>query len=61
MTQLSLLQGEPVPFVPFSHRFRTPYEAAGSTAPFWYSIKRGPAHIIVMAAYSAFGKYSLVD
>ncbi|XP_059432421.1 purple acid phosphatase 2-like [Corylus avellana] len=50
--------GEPVPFVPFSHRYHTPYEAAGSTAPFWYSIKRGPAHVIIMAAYSAFGKYS---
>ncbi|KAK7850350.1 purple acid phosphatase 2 [Quercus suber] len=47
--------GEPVPFVPYSHRYHTPYEAAGSTAPFWYSIKRGPAYIIVMAAYSAFG------
>ncbi|GMY05717.1 purple acid phosphatase 2-like [Fagus crenata] len=47
--------GEPIPFVPYSHRYHTPYEAAGSTSPFWYSIKRGPAYVIVMAAYSAFG------
>ncbi|KAB1207328.1 Purple acid phosphatase 2 [Morella rubra] len=47
--------GEPEPFKPFSHRYHTPYAAAGSTSPFWYSIKRGPAHVIVMAAYSAFG------
>ena len=57
---ISVFQGEPVPFVPFSHRYHTPapYEA-GSTEPFWYSIKRGPAHVIIMAAYSAFGKYLL--
>jgi hypothetical protein len=60
VTRFSLLQGEPIPFVPFSHRFHTPYEAAGSTSPFWYSFKRGPAHVIVMAAYSAFGKYLLL-
>lgn len=52
---LFLLQDENVPFKPFRNRYHTPYAAAGSTSPFWYSIKRGPAYIIVMAAYSAFG------
>jgi hypothetical protein len=52
-----LLQGEPIPFKPFTNRFNTPYPASGSTAPYWYSIKRGPAYIIAMNAYSAFGKY----
>ncbi|XP_010530813.1 PREDICTED: purple acid phosphatase 10 [Tarenaya hassleriana] len=50
--------GETRPFKPFSHRYRTPYRSSGSTEPFWYSIKRGPAHIIVLASYSAYGKYT---
>lgn len=50
-----LLQGETQPFKPFTHRYHVPYKASQSTAPFWYSIKRGPAHIIVLASYSAYG------
>ncbi|KAJ4792449.1 Purple acid phosphatase [Rhynchospora pubera] len=50
--------GETVPFKPFTNRYHTPYRASNSTAPFWYSIKRGPAHIIVLASYSAYGKYT---
>ncbi|XP_043703036.1 purple acid phosphatase-like isoform X1 [Telopea speciosissima] len=48
--------GEPVPFKPFSSRYHTPYNASGSTAPFWYSIKRASAHIIVLASYSSYGR-----
>ncbi|GMY05714.1 purple acid phosphatase 2-like [Fagus crenata] len=48
--------GEPIPFKPFTNRFNTPYPASGSTAPYWYSIKRGPAYIIAMNADSAFAK-----
>ncbi|XP_010489216.1 PREDICTED: purple acid phosphatase 10 [Camelina sativa] len=50
--------GENRPFKPFKHRYRTPYRSSGSTEPFWYSIKRGPAYIIVLASYSAYGKYT---
>ncbi|PKI35196.1 purple acid phosphatase 2-like [Punica granatum] len=50
--------GEDKPFKPYTHRFHVPYKASWSTAPFWYSIKRASAHIIVMASYSAFGKYT---
>ncbi|KAJ0241859.1 Purple acid phosphatase 10 [Hirschfeldia incana] len=50
--------GENKPFKPFTHRYRTPYRASGSTEPFWYSIKRGPAYIIVLSSYSAYGKYT---
>ncbi|KAJ6797720.1 purple acid phosphatase 2 [Iris pallida] len=50
--------GETVPFKPFTHRYHVPYRASGSTAPFWYSIKRASAHIIVLASYSAYGKYT---
>ncbi|PNX86025.1 purple acid phosphatase, partial [Trifolium pratense] len=50
--------GENKPFKPFSHRYRTPYKASQSTSPFWYSIKRASAHIIVLASYSAYGKYT---
>ncbi|XP_010061253.2 purple acid phosphatase [Eucalyptus grandis] len=50
--------GESIPFKPYSHRFHVPYKASDSTSPFWYSIKRASAHIIVMASYSAFGKYT---
>jgi hypothetical protein len=49
------LQGETKPFKPFSHRYPTPYKASGSTAPYWYSIKRASAYIIVLASYSAYG------
>nr|KYP39952.1 Purple acid phosphatase 2 [Cajanus cajan] len=49
---------EPEPFKPFRHRYQVPYKASGSTQPFWYSIKMASAHIIVLASYSAYGKYT---
>lgn len=55
-TFVKLVQGETEPFKPFRHRYHVPYKASGSTAPFWYSIKRGSAYIIVLASYSAYGK-----
>ncbi|KAG9456805.1 hypothetical protein H6P81_001313 [Aristolochia fimbriata] len=50
--------GENVPFKPFEHRYYVPYRASGSTSPFWYSIKRASAYIIVLSSYSAYGKYT---
>uniref|UniRef100_A0A1D1XYX4 Purple acid phosphatase n=1 Tax=Anthurium amnicola TaxID=1678845 RepID=A0A1D1XYX4_9ARAE len=50
--------GETVPFKPYRHRYHVPYRASNSTAPFWYSIKRASAYIIVLASYSAYGKYT---
>ncbi|OWM80295.1 purple acid phosphatase 2-like isoform X1 [Punica granatum] len=50
--------GETTPFKPFTRRYHTPYKASGSTAPFWYSIKRASAYIIVLSSYSAYGKYT---
>ncbi|KAJ1698400.1 hypothetical protein LUZ63_006912 [Rhynchospora breviuscula] len=50
--------GEKEPFKPFKHRYLTPYRASDSTAPFWYSVKRASAHIIVLSSYSAYGKYT---
>ncbi|KAK2978262.1 hypothetical protein RJ640_017113 [Escallonia rubra] len=50
--------GETKPFKPFTHRYRVPYKASNSTAPFWYSIKRASAYIIVLSSYSAYGKYT---
>ncbi|KAJ0976023.1 hypothetical protein J5N97_017988 [Dioscorea zingiberensis] len=50
--------GETKPFKPFTHRYTVPYKASGSTAPFWYSIKRASAHVIVLSSYSAYGKYT---
>ncbi|KAL8556209.1 hypothetical protein ACS0TY_003850 [Phlomoides rotata] len=49
---------ETTPFKPFTHRYRTPYEASNNTTPFWYSIKRASAYIIVLSSYSAYGKYT---
>ncbi|CAN6908204.1 unnamed protein product, partial [Brassica oleracea] len=51
-------QGENKPFKPFTHRYRTPYRASGSTETFWNSIKRGPAYIIVLSSFLAYGKRS---
>ncbi|KAK1555917.1 hypothetical protein Q3G72_033306 [Acer saccharum] len=50
--------GESIPFKPYENRYHVPYEASYSTAPFWYSIKRASAYIIVMSSYSAYGKYT---
>ncbi|ONK64684.1 uncharacterized protein A4U43_C07F28800 [Asparagus officinalis] len=50
--------GETKPFKPYRHRYHVPYKASGSTSPFWYSIRRASAHIIVLASYSAYGKYT---
>ncbi|KAG2631070.1 hypothetical protein PVAP13_3KG571100 [Panicum virgatum] len=50
--------GETTPFKPFAHRYPTPHRAAGSTEPFWYSVRLASAHVIVLASYSAYGKYT---
>ncbi|GLT30623.1 hypothetical protein SLA2020_054150 [Shorea laevis] len=50
--------GETKPFKPYTHRYHVPYRASNSTAPFWYSIKRASAYIIVLSSYSAYGKYT---
>lgn len=50
--------GEDVPFKPYTRRYPVPYRASNSTAPFWYSIKRASAYIIVLSSYSAYGKYT---
>ncbi|XP_019156107.1 PREDICTED: purple acid phosphatase 1-like isoform X3 [Ipomoea nil] len=50
--------GEYQPFVPFTNRYPTPFEASGSGDPLWYSIKRASAHIIVLSSYSGFSKYT---
>ncbi|CAI0435966.1 unnamed protein product [Linum tenue] len=50
--------GETVPFQPYLHRYPVPYQAAGSTSPLWYSVKRASAYIIVLSSYSAYGKYT---
>ncbi|KAF9676059.1 hypothetical protein SADUNF_Sadunf09G0099100 [Salix dunnii] len=52
------LQGETIPFKPYTHRYQVPYRESQSTAPFWYSIKRASAYIIVLSSYSAYGKYT---
>ncbi|KAI3809804.1 hypothetical protein L1987_19404 [Smallanthus sonchifolius] len=50
--------GETEPFKPYTHRYQVPFEASESTSPFWYSIKRASAYIIVLSSYSAYGKYT---
>ncbi|XP_074587092.1 purple acid phosphatase-like [Curcuma longa] len=50
--------GETIQFKPYTHRYWTPFESSGSTEPYWYSIKMASAHIIVVASYSAYGRYS---
>ncbi|KAK8989011.1 hypothetical protein V6N11_030379 [Hibiscus sabdariffa] len=50
--------GEDIPFKPYVHRYHVPFRASGSTSPFWYSIKRASAYIIVLSSYSAYGKYT---
>ncbi|KAL4360450.1 hypothetical protein GQ457_04G001850 [Hibiscus cannabinus] len=50
--------GETEPFKPYTHRYPVPYLASKSTTPFWYSIKRASAYIIVLSSYSAYGKYT---
>ncbi|XP_065868055.1 purple acid phosphatase 2 [Euphorbia lathyris] len=52
------LIGETKPFKPYTNRYHVPYKSSGSTAPFWYSIKRASAYIIVLSSYSAYGKYT---
>ncbi|KAL6846870.1 hypothetical protein ACP4OV_022723 [Aristida adscensionis] len=50
--------GETEPFKPFTNRYPTPFNASGSTSPLWYSVKMASAHVIVLASYSAYGKYT---
>ncbi|KAE8690640.1 Purple acid phosphatase [Hibiscus syriacus] len=47
--------GEKKPFKPYTHRYHVPFQASNSTMPFWYSIKRASAYIIVLSSYSAYG------
>ncbi|XP_030523052.1 purple acid phosphatase 2-like isoform X1 [Rhodamnia argentea] len=53
--------GENKPFKPFTNRYHTPYRASNSTAPFWYSIKRASAYIIVLSSYSAYAHLLLIS
>ncbi|KAH9326893.1 hypothetical protein KI387_007071, partial [Taxus chinensis] len=46
--------GEIQPFKPYMHRYHVPYQSSDSTTPFWYSIKRASAYIIVLSSYSAY-------
>ncbi|CAM8911647.1 unnamed protein product [Rhodiola kirilowii] len=50
--------GENKPFKPYTQRYKVPFRASGSVAPFWYSIKRASAYIISLSSYSAYGKYT---
>uniref|UniRef100_A0A7N0T820 Purple acid phosphatase n=1 Tax=Kalanchoe fedtschenkoi TaxID=63787 RepID=A0A7N0T820_KALFE len=50
--------GESQPWKPYTNRYHVPFRASGSIAPFWYSIKRASAYIIVLNSYSAYGKYT---
>ncbi|CAN8328010.1 unnamed protein product [Cochlearia groenlandica] len=45
-------------FMPYMYRYPNAYKDSGSISPLWYSIKRGPAYIIVLSSYSAYGKYT---
>lgn len=54
-----VVQGEVTPFKPFLHRFPTPYKSSNSTSALFYAVRRGPAHIIVLSAYSAYGIFFL--
>nr|GEU83795.1 purple acid phosphatase [Tanacetum cinerariifolium] len=58
LTHYETNPGEDEPFIPFIHRYHVPYKSSQSTSPFWYSIKRASAHIIVLSSYSAYGKYT---
>ncbi|KAI5314098.1 Hypothetical predicted protein [Prunus dulcis] len=50
--------GEYKPFKPYTHRYNVPHKASGSPAPFFYSIKRASAYIIVLSSYTAYGQYT---
>ncbi|CAF2032557.1 unnamed protein product, partial [Brassica napus] len=50
--------GEPHAFKPYMHRYPNSYKSSGSISPLWYSVRRGPAHIIILSSYSAYGKYT---
>uniref|UniRef100_A0A0E0BVP7 Purple acid phosphatase n=1 Tax=Oryza glumipatula TaxID=40148 RepID=A0A0E0BVP7_9ORYZ len=50
--------GETTPFKPFTNRYPTPFGASGSTRPLWYSVRMASAHVIVLASYAAYGKYT---
>uniref|UniRef100_A0ACD5U7H2 Uncharacterized protein n=1 Tax=Avena sativa TaxID=4498 RepID=A0ACD5U7H2_AVESA len=50
--------GEATPFKPFTRRYPTPFRAAGSTEPLWYSVKIASAHVVVLSSYSAYGQYT---
>lgn len=54
-----MFQGEATPFKPFLNRFPTPYRSSNSTSALFYAVKRGPAHIIVLSSYSAYGTFFL--
>ncbi|KAL6603975.1 hypothetical protein ACP70R_044336 [Stipagrostis hirtigluma subsp. patula] len=56
--ELDEAHNETVAFKSFTHRYPTPYQAAGSSEPFWYSVKLASAHIIVLACYSDYSEGS---
>ncbi|CAF2247752.1 unnamed protein product [Brassica rapa subsp. narinosa] len=47
--------GERHAFRPYIHRYHNAFKTSGSISPLWYSVRRGPAHIIVLSSYSGYG------
>jgi hypothetical protein len=53
--ELESIDGAPDSFLAYESRWRMPYERSGSKSALYYSYETGPAHILMLGSYAAYG------
>ena len=53
--ELESIDGAPDSFLAYESRWRMPYERSGSKSALYYSYETGPAHIVMLGSYAAYG------
>lgn len=56
--ELESIDGAPESFLAYESRWRMPFARSGSKSALYYSYETGPAHVIMLGSYAAYGKHS---
>ncbi len=56
--ELESIDGGPLDFLAYESRWRMPFERSGSKSALYYSYETGPAHVIMLGSYAAYGAHS---
>lgn len=56
--ELESIDGAPASFLAYETRWRMPFGRSGSISPLYYSYETGPAHVVMLGSYAAYGPHS---